>query len=253
MKEEFIFGMHAVEAAIKYEPESVVTLFIDKYRKDEKIRNLIQLANDNNIEVIRDHKQKLEKMAGGPRHQGVVAVYQNNIKTYSEADISNIIKDAGNDCLVLVLDGVKDPHNLGACFRSANAANVDMIIVPKNRAVGLTSSVRKVACGGAEKTPFVQVTNLSRTMKKLQEDGLWLVGAAGEAEKELYDIDFKGPIGIILGAEEDGLRRLTRENCDFLAKIPMLGTVESLNVSVSAGIFLFEALRQRKNGTSSVQ
>jgi 23S rRNA (guanosine2251-2'-O)-methyltransferase len=247
MKEEFIFGMHAVEAAIKYEPESVTTLFIDKYRKDEKIKNLMQLANDNNVVVVREHKQKLERMAGGSnRHQGVVAVYQNNIKIYSEAEISKIVKDAGNDCLVLILDGVKDPHNLGACFRSADASNVDMIIVPKNRAVGLTSTVKKVACGGAENVPFVQVTNLSRTMKKLQDDGLWLVGAAGEAEKELYDIDFKGPMGILLGAEEDGLRRLTREHCDFLAKIPMLGTVESLNVSVSAGIFLFEALRQRK-------
>jgi 23S rRNA (guanosine2251-2'-O)-methyltransferase len=246
MKEEFIFGIHAVEAAIKYEPDSVVTLLVDKYRKDQKIRNLIQLADENNIEVIREHKQKLEKMAGGGRHQGVVAVYKNNIKIYSESDISDIIKTAGKDCLVLILDGVKDPHNLGACFRSADAAGVDMIIVPKDRAVGLTSTVRKVACGGAENVPFVQITNLARTMKKLKEDGLWLVGADGEAEKELYDIDFKSPTGIILGAEEDGLRRLTRENCDFLAKIPMLGTVESLNVSVSAGIFLFETIRQRK-------
>lgn len=243
--------MHAVEAAIKYEPETVITLFVDKYRKDGKIKDLIQFAHDNNVEVIREHKQKLEKMAGGSRHQGVVAVCRCNIKTYSENDIPKIIKAAGNDCLVLILDGVKDPHNLGACFRSADAAGVDMIIVPKDRAVGLTATVRKVACGGAEKVPFVQITNLARTLKKLQDEGLWLVGAAGEAEKELYDIDFKGPIGIVLGAEEDGLRRLTRENCDFLAKIPMAGTVESLNVSVSAGIFLFEALRQRKNGASS--
>lgn len=238
--------MHAVEAAIKYEPETVITLFIDKYRKDGKIKDLIRFAQDNNVDVIREHKQKLEKMAGGSRHQGVVAVCRCNIKTYSESEIPKIIKAAGNDCLVLILDGVKDPHNLGACFRSADAAGVDMIIVPKDRAVGLTATVRKVACGGTEKVPFVQITNLARTLKKLQDEGLWLVGAAGEAEKELYDIDFKGPIGIILGAEEDGLRRLTRENCDFLAKIPMLGTVESLNVSVSTGIFLFEALRQRK-------
>jgi 23S rRNA (guanosine2251-2'-O)-methyltransferase len=153
------------------------------------------------------------------------------------------------DCpFILVLDGIQDPHNLGACLRSADAAGVHAVIAPKDKAVPLTETVRRVACGAAEHTPFVQVTNLARAMKKLQDAGLWLVGTADEAEQLLYDIDLKGPLAIVLGAEEKGVRRLTRENCDFLARIPMTGAVECLNVSVATGVCLFEAVRQRQPG-----
>ena len=161
-------------------------------------------------------------------------------------DLMALIESLDHPPFLLILDGVQDPHNLGACLRSADAAGVDAVIVPKDKAVGLTPVVRKVACGAAESVLFYQVTNLARTMRELQQAGVWLVGAAGEAESDVYDVDLKGALGLVLGAEEGGLRRLTREHCDNLIKIPMLGTVESLNVSVAAGICMFEALRQRR-------
>jgi len=168
----------------------------------------------------------------------------------SESDLSEILRSLAEPPFLLLLDNVQDPHNLGACLRSADAAGVHAVIVPKDRSVSLTPVVRTVACGAAEKIPFVQVTNLARTMDQLREAGVWLVGTAGEATQNLYEIDLTGPLGIVMGAEGSGLRRLTRERCDFLARIPMLGSVESLNVSVATGVCLFEAVRQRLAASS---
>lgn len=167
------------------------------------------------------------------------------IPTLSEIDLDKILDSLDRPPLLLILDGVVDPHNLGACSRSASGAGVDAIVAPKDRSAPMTETVRKISCGGAEDVPFVQVTNLARTMRELKERGIWLVGTAHEAEKTIYEIDLKGPLAIVMGSEEKGMRRLTRENCDFLARIPMHGRVENLNISVAAGICLFEAVRQR--------
>lgn len=171
---------------------------------------------------------------------------RNPVGVRAEEELPVILDNLEDDPFVLILDSIQDPHNLGACLRSADAAGVHAVIAPKDRAVSLTTTVRTVACGAAENIPFIQVTNLARTMRYLQDAGLWLVGAADEASKQLYDADLSGPLGIVMGAEGKGLRRLTRENCDFLVRIPMAGKVECLNVSVAAGVCLFEAVRQRK-------
>jgi 23S rRNA (guanosine2251-2'-O)-methyltransferase len=184
-------------------------------------------------------------MAHEANHQGVIAFCQST-ESYSEDDLQALLEGLDVPPFLLILDGVQDPHNLGACFRSADAAGVHAIIAPKDKSVGLTAVVSKVASGAAEAVPFVQVTNLARTLEILKEMGIWVYGAAGEAEQTLYQADLRGPIAIVLGSEGEGLRRLTRERCDVLLKIPMHGSVSSLNVSVATGIFLFEALRQRR-------
>ncbi|HOW62132.1 MAG TPA: 23S rRNA (guanosine(2251)-2'-O)-methyltransferase RlmB, partial [Candidatus Contendobacter sp.] len=190
-------------------------------------------------------RAELDRLSGGARHQGVVARLVIRQRSYDEADLPELLAAPNGPALVLALDGVQDPHNLGACLRSAAAADVQAVIAPTDRAAGLNATVRKVASGGADIVPFVAVTNLARTLRGLQEQGVWIVGAAGEADATLYDVDFTLPTALVLGAEEKGLRRLTREVCDRLARIPMAGGMESLNVSVAAGIFLFEARRQR--------
>ena len=205
-------------------------------------------AGQDLAEVLIDGKAKnpldqIERQAGGARHQGVIARVQST-RIYDERDLEGLIEAAAKP-LLLILDGVQDPHNLGACLRSAAAAGATAVIVPKDRAATLTPTARKVAAGGAERVPLVRVTNLARCMKELQDAGIWIVGLAGEAEASLYSVDLKGPIAIAMGGEGEGLRRLTREHCDYLAKIPMASGMESLNVSVAAGISLFEALRQR--------
>jgi len=169
------------------------------------------------------------------------------IKALSESDLDNILDNLNEPPFLLILDGVTDPHNLGACFRSASGAGVHAVIAPKDRSAPMTETVQKISCGGAEDVPFIQVTNLARTMRELKERGIWFVGTAHEADKTIYDIDLKGPLAVVMGSEEKGMRRLTREQCDFLVKIPMAGKVENLNVSVAAGICLFEAVRQRGN------
>ncbi len=209
------------------------------------MQKILSLADDNNIETQIVPKKEIDKILSACRHQGIVAIITKSI-AYNETDLENLLSNLQEEPpLLLILDGVQDPHNLGACLRSANAAGAHAVIVPKDNAVGLTAVVRKVACGAAETMPFIQVTNLVRTMQALKKRGVWLYGATEEAENNIYSTDLRGAIALVLGAEGKGLRRLTKEHCDVLISIPMLGAVPSLNVSVAAGICLFEAVRQR--------
>ncbi|MDG4561388.1 MAG: 23S rRNA (guanosine(2251)-2'-O)-methyltransferase RlmB [Candidatus Competibacter sp.] len=245
MAEELIHGMHAVAAALKYESEQLRGLWVESQRRDARIQALMDEAADRGVPIRAVNRAELDRMSGGARHQGIVARLAVQQRTHDEADLPALLAAAG-PALLLVLDGVQDPHNLGACLRGAAAAGAHAVIAPADRAAGLNATVRKVACGAAEIVPFVAVTNLARTLRELRQQGLWIVGAAGEADASLYEVDFTLPTAIVLGAEEKGLRRLTREVCDRLARIPMAENgVESLNVSVAAGIFLFEARRQR--------
>ena len=247
MAEEWIHGLHAVTAALKYEPERLHGLWVERQRRDGRIQALLDQASAQGVAVHPVDRAELDRLSGGARHQGVIArLAAVRQRSYDEADLLELLAAVEGMPLLLVLDGVQDPHNLGACLRSAAAAGVHAVIAPADRAVGLNATVRKVACGAAEIVPFVPVTNLARTLRALQEQGVWLVGAAGEVDDTLYDVDFTLPTAIVLGAEEKGLRRLTREICDRLARIPMVESgVESLNVSVATGVFLFEARRQR--------
>ena len=242
MNADLVFGIHAVEAFLQRSPQDVLELFVMKDRDDKRMQPIIQLARQNGVSVQFCNRKTLDDMVSG-QHQGVVAKARLQ-SSGSEADLAAIV--AENDKpFILILDGVTDPHNLGAILRSADAAGVHAVVAPKDRSVKLTSVVRKVACGAAESVPFITITNLARTMRELQDAGVWIVGTAGETDTLVYDADLKGPLALVLGAEGEGLRRLTRETCDSLVKIPMFGTVSSLNVSVAAGICLFEAVRQR--------
>lgn len=239
----WVFGMHAVEALLRRQPDSVETLFFLQGRKDERMQSLRELADNAGISCRQMPRDELDEMVRD-RHQGIVARTRGG-RTLREKDLESLLDNLEHPPLLLILDGVTDPHNLGACLRSADAAGADAVIAPKDKSVGLNATVRKVACGAAEVIPFVQVTNLARTLRDLQQRGVWLIGAAGEAEQSLYDCDLKGPIALIMGAEGRGMRRLTREHCDHLVKLPMAGSVSSLNVSVATGVCLFEAVRQR--------
>ena len=246
-----IFGLHAVTAALRNDPENVTRLLVDRGRHDRRLKELLDLAREQGIRVEQADARQLEREAGGDRHQGVVAHYQAP-EALGEEALDDILA-ANPQPLLLVLDGVTDPHNLGACLRTADAAGVAAVIVPRDKAVGLTPTVRKVACGAAESVPFIQVTNLARTLETLKQQGLWVVGAAGEGAAELYDVDLTGGCVLAMGAEGSGLRRLTREHCDHLVRIPMRGQVESLNVSVATGVCLYEALRQRRAASDKSQ
>jgi 23S rRNA (guanosine2251-2'-O)-methyltransferase len=243
--EQLIHGLHAVAAALNHEPEQVRGLWLERQRRDGRMQALLDQAAGHGVAIHWADRAELDRLSGGARHQGVVARLVVRQPAHGEADFPALLAAADGPALLLVLDGVQDPHNLGACLRSAAAAGVQALIAPADRAAGLNATVRKVASGGADVVPFVSVTNLARTLRGLQEQGVWIVGAAGEADATLYEVDFTLPTAIVLGAEEKGLRRLTREICDRLARIPMAGGMESLNVSVAAGIFLFEARRQR--------
>ncbi len=243
--ETLIHGLHAVAAALNHEPEQVRGLWLERQRRDRRMQVLLDQAAGHGVAIQWADRAELDRLSGGARHQGVIARLEVRARGHGEADLSQLLAAAPRPALLLVLDGVQDPHNLGACLRSAAAAGAHAVIAPADRAAGLNATVRKVASGAAEIVPFVPVTNLARTLRGLQEQGVWIVGAAGEAEEALYAVDFTLPTAIVLGAEEKGLRRLTREVCDRLARIPMAGGMESLNVSVAAGIFLFEARRQR--------
>jgi 23S rRNA (guanosine2251-2'-O)-methyltransferase len=247
-RDELIFGLHAVMAALKYEPERLRVIWVDHNRRDARLRLLLEEAGRQGIAIHWESRETLDRMSGGSHHQGVVVRCVTSKVTRGEKDLHGLLASAEGPALLLVLDGVQDPHNLGACLRCADAAGVHAVLAPADRAVGLNATVRKVACGAAETVPFIQVTNLARALRHLQEWGLWVIGATAEAEKTLYEVDLSGPLALVLGSEEKGLRRLTREVCDSLARIPMTGRGESLNVSVAAGIFLFEAVRQRKVG-----
>ena len=238
----FIYGFHAVTGKLRQNPDAVREIHLAEQRQDARARDLLRQAQAHGVRVIISDSARLDGMADHGRHQGVVARID---ATRREVKLDDVLDTLSEPALLLVLDGVQDPHNLGACLRVADAAGAHAVIAPKDRACGLTQTAIKVASGAADSVPYVVVTNLARALREMQDAGVWLVGAAGEADQTLHDIDQKVPVAWVLGAEGDGLRRLTRETCDELARIPMHGSVESLNVSVASGICLFEARRQR--------
>jgi 23S rRNA (guanosine2251-2'-O)-methyltransferase len=242
MKEpRVVFGFHAVLARLRADPRSVIEVFLDENRNDGRGKDLAALAERSGVRLLRVPAKRLDGFYGGARHQGVVARVE--VKSLSHS-VDEIVENVAKP-LLLVLDGVTDPHNLGACLRVANAAGAHAVIAPKDRAAGISPAVSKVASGAAEVTPYVMVTNLARTLAELKERNIWIVGADERAEKTLYQADLPESIAWVLGAEGEGMRRLTRESCDLLVRIPMSGEVESLNVSVSAGVCLFESIRRR--------
>lgn len=239
-----VFGIHAVQALLQSDPDSIHSLSVMQGRVDDRLNALLKLAQQHNVAVHTVPRKELDQLVRG-QHQGVVAQVQASISR-DEGDLEDILdRLSGVPPFLLILDGITDPHNLGACLRSADAAGVHAVIVPKDKSASMNATVRKVACGAAESVPLIYITNLARTMEWLQQRGIWITGAAGEAEQDLYHTDLKGPMAFAMGAEGSGLRRLTREHCDQLTRIPMAGSVSSLNVSVATGICLFEAVRQR--------
>jgi 23S rRNA (guanosine2251-2'-O)-methyltransferase len=241
---ERVFGLHAVRSLLERSPGRVRQLWVLDSRQDERLRELVGMAEAAGIPIDVRSRRELDQLGGQGPHQGILAEVAAQ-PVLTETALPDFLAGLAEPPFLLILDGVQDPHNLGACLRSADAAGVHAVIVPRDKSVGLTPVVRKVACGAAETVPLVAVTNLARTLRGLREAGIWLYGAAGEATDSLYQTRFTGPLALILGGEGKGLRRLTREHCDGLFAIPMAGTVESLNVSVATGIALFEARRQR--------
>ena len=240
----WVFGIHAVHTILKSSPQRVAELQVQKGRQDARLQKLVTMAEQHGVKIQWATTKQLDSQVDG-RHQGVIALCKEG-KTHDEAFLMDLVEKQAQSGFFLMLDGVTDPHNLGACMRSADGAGVQAIIVPKDNSVGLTPVVTKVACGAADTVPLVMVTNLARILQKLQQRGVWVVGTAGDAENILYDVDLSGPLVIVMGSEGNGIRQLTRSHCDFLAKLPMAGEVASLNVSVATGICLFEAVRQRK-------
>ncbi len=245
---EKIYGVHAVEALLRHHPKRVKQVWLAENRNDPRVKVLVELAAQSRVPVGQAERRELDAWVEGV-HQGVVAEVSPS-QVWGEAMLEELLDRAEGPPLLLVLDGVTDPHNLGACLRSADAAGALAVIVPKDKSATLTPAVRKVACGAAEVIPLVAVTNLARTLEKLQQRGLWIVGTAGEADVEIYQQDMTGPTVLVMGAEGKGMRRLTREHCDYLVHLPMAGSVSSLNVSVATGVCLFEVLRQRRGKTS---
>ena len=243
MKEpRVVFGFHAVLARLRADPSAVIEVYLDETRNDARGRDLAALAERSGVRLMRVPAKRLDGFYGGGRHQGVVARVEMKSLSHSLDDILDLVEKP----LLLVLDGVTDPHNLGACLRVANAAGAHAVVAPKDRAAGISPAVSKVASGAAEATPYLMVTNLARCLSDLKERNIWIVGADERAEKTLYQADLPEAIAWVLGAEGEGMRRLTRESCDLLVRIPMQGEVESLNVSVSAGVCLFESVRRRR-------
>jgi len=243
---DYLFGIHAVTSVLERDASRVRSLWIAREaQKNQRIKRLQSLADKAGVSLQASTNARLDELAGGERHQGVVAQCSATASPQLALNIPELLSGLEEAPFLLVLDGVQDPHNLGACLRSADAAGVHAVIVPKDRAVGITPVVSKVACGAAEHVPLIQVTNLARALRQLQDEGVWLLGADERGETSLFDADLKGPLALVLGAEGQGLRRLTREQCDVLISVPMAGSVSSLNVSVATGVCLFEAVRQR--------
>lgn len=239
---EKIFGIHAIESFLQRTPERVLQLFVQKSRNDKKLNHIEQLAKSGGIRIQQVEKKKMDDWVRG-NHQGVIAEVKVIDAKMDEVELLELAESESN-ILVLVLDGVTDPHNLGACLRTADAAGVTAVVVPKDKSAPLSAVARKVACGAAETVPLVKVTNLSRFLKSIKDQGVWVIGTAGEATEDVFEVKFEGNLALVMGAEGDGMRRLTRENCDQLIKIPMAGSVSSLNVSVATGVCLFEMVRQ---------
>jgi len=245
------FGLHTVSALLRKSPQRIRQLLIQQGRDDDRVQAILNLALQADVKVRRRAGSELDALAGGNNHQGVLAEIE-PAANQGEGALDDLLEAAAAPPLLLVLDGVQDPHNLGACLRTADACGVAALIVPRDRAAGLTPVVRKVASGAAESVPLIQVVNLARTLRWLKERNFWIVGSDESAAQTMYAADLTGPSAIVMGAEGQGMRRLTRELCDVLVKIPMHGIVESLNVSVASGVLLFEAVRQRSVAKTTV-
>lgn len=254
----YTYGIHSVDSLLRQNPRSVARLLLQQGRDDKRMTVLVELARNQGVTVQRVPRSDLDAMVNA-RHQGAVAQLAESAAVskgveasgtaaneWREQDLLQAVENKDGPVLLLVLDGVTDPHNLGACLRSADAAGVDAVVVPRDKSADLTPVARKVACGAAEVVPFVKVTNVTRTLQALQERGVWLYGTDGEAHTSLYDCDLTASLALVMGAEGKGMRRLTREQCDYLVQLPMSGSVSSLNVSVATGICLFEIVRQRR-------
>ena len=243
-KDNWIAGINAVASALEHDIEHVREVLIEAGGKNTRLTEIEETARRRDISVRRIPLLSLEGIVGAMRHQGVIARYE-AAKPTDEKDLPGLVEAAGGKALVLVLDGVQDPHNLGACLRSAAAAGVTAVVIPKDKAAPINATVRKTSAGAADRIPVVSVTNLARTLRALQELGVWIYGLDGSATQAIHGIDFTGNVAIVMGGEGEGMRRLTREHCDGLVKIPMPGEMESLNVSVATGVALFEVVRQR--------
>ena len=241
----WIAGINAVSSALEHDAANVREVLVEAGGRNPRLVEIESQARRLEIDVRRVAQQALDGVAGGLRHQGVVARYE-AARMWDEHELPDLIEQAEGRALVLVLDGVQDPHNLGACLRSAAAAGATAVVIPRDKAVQVNATVRKTSAGAADRIPVIAATNLSRCLRDMQKQGVWIYGLAGETDASIYDIDLTGNVALVLGGEGDGLRRLTRENCDALVKIPMPGEMESLNVSVATGIALFEAVRQRQ-------
>ncbi len=240
-----LFGFHAVGVRLKTAPASIVEIYVEPTRRDARMRQFIDRAREAGVRLIEADGLRIAKLAGSHGHQGVAARVLPIEQARSLDDLLDQLDAAGENPLLLVLDGVTDPHNLGACLRVADGAGAHAVIAPKDHAVGLNATVAKVASGAAETVPYFMVTNLARTLNELKERNIWVIGTSDDAPQTLHQADLKGPVALVLGAEGPGMRQLTRKTCDALVSIPMRGAVESLNVSVASGICLYEALRQR--------
>ena len=237
-----LFGFHAITVRMKTAPQSIVELHVETSRRDARMRAFAERAREAGVKVVDSDGDRLDKMAGSARHQGVVARVEAVKMPHS---LDEVVENIEGPPLLLVLDGVTDPHNLGACLRVADGSGAHAVVAPKDHAVGINATVAKVASGAAETVPYIMVTNLARTLTELKEYDIRIIGTSDDAEHTLYDLDLTGPVAFVLGAEGDGMRQLTRKTCDTLVRIPMAGAVESLNVSVASAVCLYEALRQR--------
>ncbi|MBC7514636.1 MAG: 23S rRNA (guanosine(2251)-2'-O)-methyltransferase RlmB [Herminiimonas sp.] len=242
MKSKMIFGFHAVTSRLRHDASSVEEIYVDAGREDRRMQELLRAAKAVNVRIIQADDTRLSNIVGTRRHQGVVAKAG---ELSLARNLDELLDAIVGPPLILILDGVTDPHNLGACLRVADGAGAHAVIAPKDRAVGLNATAAKVASGAAESVPYITVTNLARTLRELKEREIWLIGTTEDAEKGLYEADFTGGAALIMGSEGEGMRRLTRETCDMLVSVPMFGSVESLNVSVASGVCLYEARRQR--------
>ncbi len=242
MTPRVLFGFHAITVRMKTAPKSVIEVHVEANRRDARMRSFVDRAREADIKIVETDGERLDKMAGTSRHQGVVARVEVVAMPHS---LDEVVESIEGPPLLLILDGVTDPHNLGACLRVADGAGAHAIVAPKDHAVGVNATVAKVASGAAETVPYIMVTNLARTLNELKDFDIRVIGTSDDAEQTLYDVDLTGPVAFVLGSEGDGMRQLTRKTCDQLVRIPMAGAVESLNVSVAAGVCLFEALRQR--------
>ncbi|RZL01370.1 MAG: 23S rRNA (guanosine(2251)-2'-O)-methyltransferase RlmB [Rubrivivax sp.] len=242
MSLKLLFGFHAVSVRLKVAPKSIRELHFDATRRDQRMRQFLTKAEESGLNLVESDDDRLQKMCGTHRHQGVVAKVESIPQAKSLDDLLDALSEPP---LLLVLDGITDPHNLGACLRVADGAGAHAVIAPKDHAVGVNATVAKVASGAAETVPYFMVTNLSRTLGELKERDIWVVGTSDDAPRDLYAANLAQATALVLGAEGSGMRQLTRKNCDELVSIPMLGGVESLNVSVASGVCLYEARRQR--------